>query len=284
MNKHKRFESAKTALSLGHHLYLVGPAGCGKSTMSKQLAGELGLEYSFMSLCEETTKTDIVGYKSPHDGLVVKTPFRERYENGGVIFLDEYDASNPNIVILLNAALSDDYGYFPDGNVRKHPDFRCVAAGNTIGSGANRLYMGRSPVDGAAKDRFVFISMDYDEALERSLTDNQPWVTDILSIRKAIQDLGISHIVSPRATIQGAQALNAGIEYQEVLDMYVWKGLDQATIMKISDRALKSAKPVVETTTEEKPSGSTEPKGAETYELPDVVSKWVEMATSRRVQ
>ena len=59
-----------------------------------------------------------------------------RNRNGGLFFLDEMDASIPEVLVLLNAAIANGYFEFPNGKITAHEDFRVVAAGNTVGSGA----------------------------------------------------------------------------------------------------------------------------------------------------
>src|SRR5699024_2303605 len=98
--------------------------------------------------------------------------------------LDEIDAGNPNVLAALNSALANNYCAFPDGMVKRHDNFRVIAAANTFGSGANIVYAGRNPIDGATKDRFVFIDFDIDENMERQIAGNDTWVNIVQTIRK----------------------------------------------------------------------------------------------------
>ena len=51
---------------------------------------------------------------------------------------------------------------------KQHKDFVLVASANTVGKGANRIYVGRNAQDEASLDRFRIgqVEMDYDRALE----------------------------------------------------------------------------------------------------------------------
>ena len=69
--------------------------------------------------------------------------------------------------------------------------------------------------------------MDYDEKLERALAGNTDWARKVQRIRREINKQQIRHIVSPRASIQGARLLAAGFSTDEVLESTVWKGLDK---------------------------------------------------------
>jgi uncharacterized protein YqgV (UPF0045/DUF77 family) len=96
------------------------------------------------------------------------------------------------------------------------------------------LYVGRAQIDAATLDRFAFIFWDYDEELERPLAGNHPdWHDYVLSVRRAVEKLGIRHIVSPRATIFGAELLDAGMGRDKIENMVIWKGLDEDAKNKI---------------------------------------------------
>lgn len=57
------------------------------------------------------------------------------FKYGGLFMLDEMDASIPEVLIILNAAIANRYFDFPApiGYVEAHPNFRVVSAGNTFG-------------------------------------------------------------------------------------------------------------------------------------------------------
>ena len=56
--------------------------------------------------------------------------------------------------------------------VKRHPKFICIGAGNTYGTGPDRVYVGRQELDGASLDRFDFLEWAYDETLERFIVDS----------------------------------------------------------------------------------------------------------------
>src|SRR6185437_6887535 len=57
----------------------------------------------------------------------------------------------------------------PDGMVKRHDDFRCVASANTYGSGPDRQFVGRQAIDAATLDRFEMVDVQVDQALEEAL-------------------------------------------------------------------------------------------------------------------
>lgn len=232
----------KILRKLNRHLnvYMVGPAGSGKTTAAEQAAECLGLEFGFMSVGPQTTKSDIFGYMSAV-GDYVHTEFRRRFEHGGVFLFDEIDAAHPGVLTQINAALAGSSCAFPDGMVKKHAEFRCVAAGNTFGTGADRKYVGRNKLDAASLDRFAFVEWPYDEGLEldiaKSLVDDESlateWAGYVRRVRKSVENLGFEHVVSPRATFGGVQLLEDGDDREDVESSILWKHLKPTEIDRI---------------------------------------------------
>lgn len=230
--KHKMFKTLLTAVKAGVMVFMSGPAGSGKTSAGEMVAKELGLSFYPMSVGSQTSASELVGYMNA-TGAYVRTIFREAFQNGGLFLLDEIDSGNPNVLTRLNAALANDYCSFPDGVVKRHANFRCIAAGNTWGSGADRQYVGRNPLDAATKDRFTKIVWDYDTALELKIAGNADWTRRVQAIRKAVWKHGIRVLVTPRASIRGAKLLKAGLPQNVVEDMEIFNELDAQTKAKI---------------------------------------------------
>lgn len=165
---HSKTAKVLAVLKAKEYAYLHGPAGTGKSKIGESVATALDLPFYPMSVCAQSTKSDLAGYMDAH-GNYVSTIFRKAYEHGGVFLLDEVDNGNANVLNVLNNALANSCMAFPDGMVNKHPDFKCLAAANTFGTGASEQYIGRNALDAAFKDRFVSIGIFYEQDLERSL-------------------------------------------------------------------------------------------------------------------
>lgn len=165
---HQATPNVLAIIKAGLSVYLHGPAGTGKSKIGEVCAKALNLNFYPMSVCAQSTKSDLAGYMDAH-GKYVSTIFRKAYEEGGLFLLDEVDNGNANVLNVLNNALANNCMAFPDGMVNKHPDFRCIAAANTFGTGASEQYIGRNALDAAFKDRFVSQLVDYDNELEKHL-------------------------------------------------------------------------------------------------------------------
>ena len=213
--------------------FLVGAAGSGKTTIAESTAKKFKLNFYCMSVGNQTTKSDLLGFISA-TGNYVSTVFRTAFEEGGVFLLDEIDAGNSNVLTILNSALANGYCSFPDGMVKRNTNFVCIASGNTIGQGSNKTYVGRNQLDGATLDRFVKIEWSYDEILEKKISSNNAWTNRVQSIRKICNDMGLKLIVSPRASINGSKLINDGIPVLQVDESCIFKGqIDELTKQKI---------------------------------------------------
>jgi cobaltochelatase CobS len=228
--QHHQFPTLIKILATKLNVYLVGPAGSGKTHAAIQVAKALNIPFHFTGAVASEFK--LTGFMDAQ-GRIVSTEFRKAYENGGLFLFDEIDASYPQAVLAFNAALANDYMDFPDKRVPRHQDFYCIAAANTYGQGADRQYIGRNQLDAASLDRFVFIDWSYDENLERDLAANEEWSNYVQKIRRFITKNKIRHVVSPRASIFGAVLLSNGVEREIVENTVLWKGLDEVTKQKI---------------------------------------------------
>ena len=231
--QHYQFPDLVKMSSTGLNIFLVGPAGSGKTTAAINVAKALGVEFHFTGAIASEFK--LTGFINAA-GDIVSTEFRKAYEKGGLFLFDEIDASYPQAVLAFNAALSNNYMDFPDKRVQRHKDFYCIAAANTFGQGADRQYVGRNQLDAASLDRFVFLEWKYDEKLETELAKNEEWSHYVQQARKVVEELKIRHVVSPRASLHGATLLATGIEREMVEKTCLWKGMDEATIDKIKKK------------------------------------------------
>lgn len=240
--QHFVFPKVLGAISQGVHLWLVGPAGTGKSTIGEQVAEALSLPFSAVNCTSTMTETALKGYNDAN-GNYVGTEFRRIFEGGGVFVFDEIDNANPNVLGALNSALANGFMAFADKRVAKHPDFVGIATGNTFGSGATMEYVGRNPIDGATIDRFAQLEVPIDEKVEDAMLASvgldaiiaTKWVTAVRKARQNVSESGLKVIVSPRATLNGAKLLRSGaFTMDEVFTATVTKGAKPDQVAKIS--------------------------------------------------
>lgn len=236
---HYKTEQVIKIVNLNHPVMMVGPAGCGKTSICKDVADALSLHFYVTSTINDTHELTgfVDGYGKYHN-----TPFRQAFEHGGVWVADEIDAWDASALLAANSALANGFCSFPDSEapLLRHPNFRMIATANTFGSGADRVYVGRNELDAASLDRFATIEVDYDLDLEHLFSrGNQNWLDFVWKIRKKVDEKKVRHVVSSRAIIMGAIALEAGLSRNEVEQIYLFKG------MSASDRKKIEAKPEV---------------------------------------
>lgn len=220
--QHKNFPDLVKALGAGLNVWMVGPAGSGKSTAAQKAAEALNLR--FFHSGKVLSEYQLVGYKDAN-GVYQSTPFYEAYKDGGLFLQDEVDGSAPDALIALNMAIENGEMAFPCGIVKRHANFLIVAAANTWGHGSTADYVGRNRQDGAFIDRFVQLEWPYDEPFEVELSGNAEWARHVQKLRARAKTKGVKVIISPRATIFGAKLLAAGFSWEDAESMAVKKGM-----------------------------------------------------------
>jgi cobaltochelatase CobS len=173
------------------------------------------------------------------EGRYMETDLYRAYVNGGVFLFDEIDASSAQALLAFNAIAANDLAAFPCGTVKRHEDFVIIAAANTFGNGADAQYVGRAQLDAATLDRFAFVPMDYDEKLELAIASNDEWTRHVQAFRKAVRELGLRHVVSPRASVKGGKLLSAGLSWDDVEAMTLNRGLSALDVEKIKSNLPK---------------------------------------------
>ena len=185
------------------NIWLCGPAGSGKSMMTRQVAAELGLPYLCISCGIGTSSTEFVGYKYP---TRESTKFAEYYSKPSIILLDEFTALDPAVAQICNAALANDEIETTTGTVYRDPNCIIIATSNTFGGGASRQYVANNQLDASTIDRFIggIIEVNYSESFE-SQYDSEV-VDYVNSLRNIIKTYDFRRIASTRM-IQAGCAL-----------------------------------------------------------------------------
>lgn len=237
--QHKIFEDILFEFEARNHVFVHGPAGSGKTTLGHALAESLGFDYYDTGAVY--TKYELIGFVDGN-GNYLTTSFREAYEKGGVFLFDELDSSAPKAIAALNKALANGSYTFPDSPkpVDRHKDFVVLAAGNTTGRGATRQYVGRNPLDGASRDRFTILEMNYDNNLEKSIAAGvfkswkgkdtaklNEYIEKVFSIRETSDKKSFGLIISTRAIMRGASALARGMKIEKALERYVYVDMSE---------------------------------------------------------
>lgn len=219
---HECFDKVLNLVSADIPVFLSGAAGTGKNVICKQVAEGLGLDFYFTNAV--TQEYQLKGFIDAN-GKYHETQFFKAFTQGGLFFLDEMDGSIPETLIILNAAIANRYFDFPTGKFEASPDFRIIAAGNTVGTGADIEYTGRFQLDASSLDRFALICVDYSPAIEKAVTNNN---FDLCSFartfRKITEKAGIRCLCTYRA-LERITKLESMFALDDVLKMALTKGL-----------------------------------------------------------
>ena len=201
---------------------LIGPAGTGKSHACEQVATAMALPFYPQSAID--SKYELFGFRTA-TGEVVRTPFREAWEKGGVFLFDELSASVPSAIVAFNGSLANGIAPFPDGAIKRHPDCLILIGDNVI-NGPTASFSARNKMDSASIDRFVFIDWLIDELLEKTITGNDPWHATVLALRQAVKDKGIKDFhITPRSSLYGEALIRAGVPKKQVAEATIRKHL-----------------------------------------------------------
>lgn len=194
-------EQLKKIIEAGmRNIWMVGPAGCGKSTMARNVANELNVPYLCISCGIGTSATEFVGYKYP---TRESTKFAEYYAKPSVILIDEMTALDPAVGQVLNAALANGEIETTTGLVCRHPECIIIATSNTFGNGASRQYVANNQLDASTIDRFtggiieVNYSVDYESQYDTDVV-NYVW-----KLRDIIKECNLRRVASTRMIQSG---------------------------------------------------------------------------------
>ena len=230
--QHEKFETVLKFVANNEPVFLTGPAGSGKNVLCKQVAEALGLKFYFTNAVTQEYK--LTGFTDAM-GNFQETQFYKAFTQGGLFMLDEMDASIPEVLVILNAAIANRYFDFPApiGYVEAHPDFRVIAAGNTTGYGADYQYVGRNQLDAASLDRFAVVKVGYSETIENNVACGDVELANFCrEFRKAANTAGVQIVVSYRAIGRLAKMTQLlGIE--EALETCLVKGIERDDVNNI---------------------------------------------------
>lgn len=207
--QHEAFPRLIQYLQINRRVILTGSAGTGKSMAVKNAAEKLGVEFYIQT--PVTMSHELIGYRDAA-GNFHETPLFKAYTRGGLILMDESDASLPDALLSANPIFDGNgFAVFGDGKTHsQHPDFMAVFNMNTDGNGANMQYAGRNRLDGATLARFgVRIHWGIDARIEASMALGQTsWHAAIRAVRTFMEARQILDVnATPRHLKTGALLL-----------------------------------------------------------------------------
>lgn len=184
------------------NIWLVGPAGCGKTTITKNVSKKLDVGLHVISCGLGTSASEFIGYKYPARET---TAFAEFYARPSIILLDEFTALDPAVAQISNSALANGFIMTTNGKVERHPDCIIVATSNTFGQGASRQYVANNQLDASTIDRFVggILEMNYSETFEKQY-DSEVY-TFVKKVRLVITNNALRRVASTRMLQEGCK-------------------------------------------------------------------------------
>lgn len=186
-------------VQLNEHPLLVGPAGCGKSTLARMVADILKRPFSSASWTAGTNETSCL-YGRQHATGFNEAGFSKAFRHGGINLQDEIDRADPNGLCKLNAALANGHFYNEvlGEMLTRHTDFGCIGTANTCGRGSDGVYVGANQLDASSVDRFVPIAVDYDPVYEKRVCPDAEIYGMLTQARAELRRLKAVEIISTR--------------------------------------------------------------------------------------
>jgi gas vesicle protein GvpN len=173
-------ERIKLWLEAGYPVHLIGPTGCGKTSLAMHIANELGRPVVWINGDESVTTTDLIGgysqieQKSLRDKYIhnvfkssdvlkadwIDNPLAIACKYGYTLVYNEFSRSKPAANNVLLSVFEEGILELPtkfgeERYIEVHPDFKAILTSNSI------EYAGVHRPQDALLDRMVSIYMDY---------------------------------------------------------------------------------------------------------------------------
>jgi hypothetical protein len=230
MSKLQPHEQLKKLIEAGmRNIWMVGPAGCGKSTMARMTAKELNLPYLCISCGIGTSATEFLGYKYP---TRESTKFAEYYAKPSIILIDEMTALDPAVGQVLNAALANDEIETTTGLVSRNPECIIIATSNTFGSGASRQYVANNQLDASTIDRFIGGIIEVDYSVDYESQYDVDVVNYVWKLRECIKACNIRRIASTRMIQSGTRMKKAYFKNWKDMLICNWTDTERGMVKK----------------------------------------------------
>lgn len=228
-------------LANGENVYMYGPAGTGKNVTAKQCAEALDMPIFYNNTIY--TKYDLCGYMDANGQYVPTTFYNFMKSPKGLYFMDEYDNSQSSALVCFNDVLEDKKYTFPNGEtLYLDENHKIIAAGNTNGQGATEEYNDRYVIDESNRSRFMFVSVTYDSAVEKSIVGNSTEILDFINDLRRVRDLLNIKLILGYREIKRLKTYEDDDDLPELFDNMLLKGMEQDTINEIASRLDGSTK------------------------------------------
>lgn len=226
-------EKVRIWLNAGYPVHIIGPTGCGKTTLAMKVAEELGKPTVWLNGDETMTTADLVGgysqveSESVRDRYIhtvikaknilkagwVDNPLTIAAKNGYIFVYNDFSRAKPEANNVLLSAFQEGVLELPtrfgeERYIKVHPEFMAIFTSNSVD------YAGVHRPQDALLDRTVGIYMDfYDPDTEVEITKAHSGISDgnarriVEVIRRIREKLPDSEKIGTRACIMVAQGL-----------------------------------------------------------------------------
>lgn len=249
---HSRFPWILELAQRGKPIFLPGPTGCGKTHLAMQVARALHgdqweSKFGILSCSPATAERHFLGRSIPKittgEEIYRAADFVRIFENGGVFCLDEMDAADASVLLVINSALANKRLPLPDRTdnpvAKRHPDFVLIACANTWGRGADRRYVGRNQLDEATLDRFRIgtVPLNYNKGIERALCPDMDLFDTLAGWRSKIMEHGLERVLSTRFFGDAYDMVSGGSSVDNVRRAF-FSGWRKEEVIKVLGHAM----------------------------------------------
>jgi len=207
---------------------MVGPTGCGKTTLATLLAKENNINLYNVKFNTEMTVSDLLGHPIITEdkkigfayGILPRAMNSKACGNGDEehwLLIDEIDAAPARVLFALFGALEDQREIFvmeACKTIKATPNFRIIATANTKGIDEDGRYV-RQVFDEAFLDRWSLFECEYTEhektlllkkeGMPESTADSMMRFVDL--IRKGVENEEIRMSISTRRLLDWANKI-----------------------------------------------------------------------------
>jgi nitric oxide reductase NorQ protein len=222
------------ALQLNHYPLLLGPKGCGKSSVAKALAEANGYDFYEFDLgqVQKPKRFFLGGLVIGEEGKTnkVRSEFFTAFtsEKPTLIFLDEITRTPGVTANFLMTILARNQSFIYDDDLGKRyykgENVHFIAAGNVGYS-----YVSTGRLDSAFEDRFIKMQISYltEEQETRLIMHRNPTI-DVASARQ------LARVAAALRRAESKKTLTVSLSTRQVLDAaaYVCKGWDMAKVVE----------------------------------------------------